>query len=130
MNAIPQITSGLELDPTGEYACPLCKVQRAGDEVDIGWVECPIADNQMICLGSCLDYQAAARALSFATSAGRELFGRITKRTRQVENDLRATCLRHQASVIDERFRVRSENMNGLIALRKQVFAALADCAS
>jgi hypothetical protein len=125
VNAVPPVFAGLEVDRTGRYSCPLCEVQRTGADVDTGWVACPMVRNQMICLGSCLDHQAAARSRTFDTHPERYLFSKLAKETRQSEQVLRAVCLRHQVQVIDDRLRSRADEAIDLMALRHHVSDAL-----
>jgi hypothetical protein len=125
VNAVPPVVPGLKVDPTGRYLCPLCKVQGAGDDVDTGWVACPMVRGQMICLGSCLDYQAAARSSAFETHHDRCRFTELARETRQTEQSLRAICLRHQAQIIDDRLRSRTDDAIELMALKDEVSHAL-----
>jgi hypothetical protein len=83
--------------------------------------------DQMICLGSCLDYQAAARSSSFETHHDRELFSKLAKEARQGEQRLRAACLRHQAQIIDDQLLSRSDDAIDLMALRNEVSRALTE---
>jgi hypothetical protein len=126
VNAVPHVVPGFEVDPTGKYLCPLCKVQRAGDEVDTGWVACPMVDNEMICLGSCLDYQAVARSSAFETHHDRRLFSKLAREARQTEQGLRAVCLRHQAKIIEDQLHSRTDDAVDLMALGVEVSRALA----
>jgi hypothetical protein len=125
VNALPAVVSGLKVDPAGRYLCPLCKVQRAGGEADTGWVACPMVLGQMICLGSCLDCQAAARSLAFETHHDRYLFIELALKTQQTERGLRAICLRHQVQIIDDRLHSRSDEPVALTALKDEVSHAL-----
>lgn len=127
MNAIPPVVPGPEVDPTGRYTCPLCKAQRAGDEADTGWVACPMVRGRMICLGSCLDFQAVARASAFESHHDRQLFRTLARETQRDDQGLRATCLRHQLEVIDHRVTARADDVSALLALREDVSRALTE---
>ena len=83
----------------------------------------------MICLGSCLDYQAAARSSAFETHHDRQLFTELARETRQTEQGLRAICLRHQAQIIDDRLRLRTDNPIELMAVKDTVLHALVEAA-
>lgn len=127
MNAVPPVIPGLEVDPTGRYACPLCKVQRASDEVDTGWVACPMVRGQMVCLGSCLDYQAVARSSAFETHYDYPPFIQLEQEARQLKRGLRTICLRHQAELIDDQLRSQTDDVIELTARKDEVSQALAE---
>jgi AAA+ superfamily predicted ATPase len=82
---------------------------------------------QMICLGSCLDYQSAARSSAFGTHHDRHLFTELARETRQTEQGVRAICLRHQAQIIDDRLRSRTDDAIELMALKDEVAHALVE---
>ena len=65
MEAIPETFKARNIERTGRYKCPLCEDQSTGDEVDTGWVLCPMLEGRPICLGCCLDYQNVARLEDF-----------------------------------------------------------------
>ena len=127
MNAVPPVVRGSDVDPTGRYVCPLCKVQRTGDEVDIGWVACPMVHGKMICLGSCLDYQAEARSPEFNRHHDYLLFRELASETRRREQELRLVCLQHQAEIIDDRLASHTDDATRLNALKDEVCRALAE---
>ena len=125
MHAIPPIVPGLKVDATGQYVCPLCNVQHAGDDVDTGWVECPMLGNRMICLGSCIDYQNIARSADFDVHPEIRLFRELAQVTHDDIEVLRWTCLRHQAKVIDDQLWAGSEDAAPLRELRDSVTTLL-----
>ena len=127
MNAVPPVVRGLEVDPTGRYLCPLCRSQRTGERPDTGWVSCPLVRGQMVCLGSCFDFQAAARSSEFETHFDRPLFEKLAQETRQGEQSLRAICLRHQLQIIDSRLLSRADDPVELIKLKEEVRRALVE---
>ncbi|MGE5603663.1 MAG: hypothetical protein ACM30E_11470 [Nitrososphaerales archaeon] len=102
MNAIPELIPAREVDPFGAYVCPLCRTQTTGDEVDSGWVRCPMLDDAFIDLGCCLDYQPVARSADFAAHPFRELFDETAWLTGKEVATLRSRCLEHQASIVQE----------------------------
>lgn len=125
MDAIPPVVSGSEVDPTGSYRCPLCNAQTTGDDVDSGWVRCPLVGEQMVCLGSCLDLQAAARSSEFETHPDRATFRNLARERRKAETDLRLICLRHQADIVENQLRLRMEDPLDLITLKGKIHRAL-----
>jgi hypothetical protein len=125
MNAVPLVVSGTDVDPIGRYSCPLCKRQKTGDAVDIGWVLCPMVRDEMICLGSCLDHQAVARSSVFH-SDDQPLFDKLAREMREDKKVLRWRCLRHQAEIIEDRLMSRADDPVQLLALKEKVLLALA----
>ena len=123
MDVTPPVIPGLAVDPTGKYRCPLCKVQRAGSDPDTGWVACPLVKHRMICLGSCLDIQIAARKPEVDVY---NEFGAVARATRENVATLRWTCLRHQVQLIDDQLREGTDDEAELIVLRKTVVRAMA----
>lgn len=118
MNAVPEVIAGLEVDPSGKYKCPLCKVQSAGEEADTGWVKCPMVRDKIICLGSCLDHQGAARSDNFEEHYDRKLFDDLSTKVQRSVSDLRRTCLEHQIEVLDDQLCHHSEDAAALRAFR------------
>lgn len=100
MDASPKTMSALEIDPTGRYKCPLCKVQTTASKVDIGWVFCPMIDEQPICFGCCLDYQSVAVSDAFDRHPAREDFDSLAQKTGKGVSMLRLICLQHQEAVL------------------------------
>jgi hypothetical protein len=84
----------------GNYICPLCKTQITSDEVDVGWVYCPMLENQAICLGCCIDHQSVARSDDFDNHTFRGLFDDIVLLTGKNASELRRICLQHQEEVV------------------------------
>lgn len=82
---------------------------------------CPMVRGRMICLGSCIDHQAVARADDFHGHFDRELFEQLSRATQRSVRDLRATCLRHQLEVVDERILNHSADEAALKWLRVAV---------
>lgn len=105
MLAIPVTLAAREVDPTGRYVCPACKVQPSSAEDDPGWVLCPMLDDAAICLGCCIDVQQVARSSEFSTSAWRDLFDDIAALTGERFSTLRQSCLAHQAEIVESRLR-------------------------
>lgn len=101
MAIIPSRLSGVEIDPTGRYRCPLCGSQIAGDSADTSWVRCPMLADQVICLGCCVDHQAVARADDFDSHPFRDLFVHVARVTGSTSSELRRRCLQHQASILE-----------------------------
>jgi hypothetical protein len=102
MDAAPQHMSAHEADPTGRYNCPLCGAPTAtSPERDTGWVHCPMLDDDIICLGCCLDYQSVARSLNFLQHPAREDFDRLSMMTGKEVGELRRICMNHQVSVLE-----------------------------
>ena len=127
MHVIPRYVAGLAVDPEGAYKCPLCRTQRAGDEADTGWVSCPMVEDQMVCLGSCIDYQAVARSEVFLDHPDRDLYDELARRVGAKIEVLRSVCLRHQVSVIDERIRQGDIDAEGLKKIRESIQSRLVD---
>lgn len=125
MDAIPQYISGREVDPSGRYTCPLCRVQRTGDAEDTGWVSCPMLNGQMICLGSCIDHQKVARADEFDSHYDRGLFETLQVNSSRSIKELRLTCMRHQADVLSEQIAHAGPNKKQMIALKELVLARM-----
>ena len=124
MHAVPPITSGKEVDPSGAYGCPLCKVQGSGDAADTGWVACPMVRGGMICLGCCVDHQSVARAVDFYDHPYVDLFEMLA-RDGVTTVQLRRACLQHQAEIVDEELRVTDEHADALATLRATIARAL-----
>lgn len=102
MDAAPRHISAHEVDPSGRYECPLCGAPtRTTPERDTGWVHCPMLNDQVICLGCCLDYQYVARSLNFSEHPSREDFDRLASVTGKNVTELRRTCMEHQISVLE-----------------------------
>jgi hypothetical protein len=118
MDAIPTYLSGYEVDPSGRYTCPLCRVQRAGDAEDTGWVRCPMLKGQMICLGSCIDHQKVARSDEFDSHYDRGLFETLHSNLRRPINELRSICMSHQIEVLDERIAEGGPNTKQMLELK------------
>ena len=125
MDAIPPYISGRKVDPTGRYKCPLCRVQGTGDPEDTGWVSCPMLQNQMICLGSCIEYQKVARSEEFSTHFDKEHFEELSSRTRQSVSELRRTCMRHQLQIVGEQMSDQTSDRDRLRALKATVLKVL-----
>ncbi len=125
MYSIPRYSSGYEVDPEGRYTCPLCGSQATGDAVDTGWVSCPMLDGKVICLGSCIDHQAAARSEDFQSHPDRELFDELTRRSQVTAHKLRSLCMHHQIEVIDEQLQEDSVDSEELAELRKAIVLQL-----
>lgn len=101
MDAAPQHFSAYEVDPSGAYKCPLCRVGKGSSpESDSGWVNCPMVD-RVICLGCCLDYQYVARSNEFTEHPYYEDFVRFSEMTNKSVTELRSCCLEHQQSVLE-----------------------------
>lgn len=121
MHAIPPTIAGTDVDPSGSYECPLCRVQSTGDEIDTGWVACPMVMDRMICLGSCIDYQKVARSLRSPDHPEDQMFTNLAIATRSSIEALRLKCLRHQVQIIDDQLRDGSEDASELRQLRGDV---------
>jgi hypothetical protein len=102
MDAAPPHISAREVDPLGRYMCPLCGAPTATTpERDAGWVHCPMLNDQIICLGCCLDYQYVARSPNFSEHPSREDFDRLSKMANKGLSELRRICMEHQVSVLE-----------------------------
>ena len=123
--AIPPVVPGRDIDPTGKYVCPLCNVQRTTEPTDTGWVECPMIQNRMICLGSCIDHQGAALSFDFDTHYDAQLFYILAQSTDDDVSHLRWICLCHQVQVIDDQLQVERDDVAELIKLRERVRRAI-----
>src|SRR5436190_2018867 len=99
MEAIPETFGADQVDSKRQYRCPLCDVQTTADEVDTGWVLCPMLDSDPICLGCCLDIQNVARIEDFATHPYHDLFEDVSLKTGKEVTELRQICLIHQESI-------------------------------
>jgi hypothetical protein len=80
--------------------------------------------NEIICLGCCIDYQAVARSIKFASHPSRDLIEKIAGSSGRSVPDLRRTCMAHQLSVIGERLEEGTDKEE-LTQLRSQVEKAL-----
>lgn len=100
MSIIPPCKRGRVVDATGRYRCPLCGVQATGDQHDTGWVRCPMIEDQWICLGCCVDHQAAARAEDFARHPFHDLFDVLSRQRGETVVQLRRKCLEHLAAIL------------------------------
>lgn len=105
MNAVPERLASDEIDPAGQYVCPLCERQSTADAVDTGWVFCPMVGGEPICLGCCIDHQGVARSASFDEHPFRALFDEVAAKTGRPAESLRQICLQHQAEIIEDRLR-------------------------
>lgn len=99
MNRITEIKSGQEVDPSGQYKCPLCVVQTTADVEDTGWIQCPMLNKETICMGCCYDFQITARSDDFEAHPAREDFDRLTQRSGKDVRLLRQVCLQHQENM-------------------------------
>src|SRR3712207_5871448 len=99
-HAIPEYVAGHEVDRSGRYLCPLCRAQTVSDEVDTGWVYCPMLAGVAICLGCCIDYQKAARSANFGHHPSRDLFDTASRLTGRGSSTLRQICLAHQETIV------------------------------
>lgn len=127
MHAIPKFISGRQLDPTGKYRCPLCRVQSSSDQDDTGWVACPMLNGEMICVGSCIDHQAIARSEDFQHHPYRNDFDQLASKSGHAVLELRSICLRHQLEIIDEQLMASSEDADALNRLRRQIAPRIAE---
>ena len=127
MQAIPRVVPGRVVDPTGRYRCPLCSVQSTGDDADTGWVRCPMMADRMICLGSCIDHQAVARAENFEDDPERDLFFSVSEISGSPVTDLRRICMEHQVAVIDLRLEEGKVDRQTLAHLRSKVIGVLSE---
>jgi hypothetical protein len=100
MSIIPHRITSQSIDPQGRYRCPLCQSQTTGDKHNTGWVQCPMVGNRPICLGCCVDHQAAARADDFERHPYRSLFDVVARLTGAPVPTLRRTCLEHQSEIL------------------------------
>lgn len=100
MEAIPDTFEAKQIDSRGRYRCPLCDVQTTADEVDAGWVFCPMLEDRPICLGCCLDYQNVARLEDYDTHPYRTLFDEASAKTGKKAGELRKICLSHQENIL------------------------------
>ena len=103
MNAIPKIYNARQVDPSGQYDCQLCKVQKTGDKVDGGWVACPMIGDAFIGLGCCIAIQKVARSEKFDHHPYRDLFDPVSEYTGLKVAEVRDTCLEHQKGIISAR---------------------------
>lgn len=122
IDATPRPVDAEQIDPTGRYKCPLCLVQTTASKPDIGWVFCPMIDNQPICVGSCLDHQNIANSQDFDGHPFRNDFDSLSERTGREVSELRLICLRHQESVL-----VAELEQNEYPALEKNIREWLKD---
>jgi len=99
MEAIPKKFEAGQIDPRGRYKCPLCVVQTTADDVDTGWVHCPMLNDRPICIGCCIDLQSVARVEDFATHPYRDLFDEVSLKTGKEVAELRQICLSHQEAI-------------------------------
>lgn len=83
------------------YKCPTCHVQGASDEVDIGWVRCPMLEGQYICVGCCIDFNQATRWEPMHADMNYPDFVTAARRAGRSVTELRIVCLRHQLEMID-----------------------------
>ena len=109
MDAIPEFRTAQDWGLSASYRDPLCGAQSAADEVDPGWVMCPLVDNAAIALGCCLDYQIVARAIPFEEHPFRDLFDNAAALTGKRVVDLRQTCLAHQSHILEDALRTRAD---------------------
>lgn len=105
MEAIPETYKATDIDQTGRYKCPLCEDQTTGDEVDTGWVLCPMLQGKPICLGCCLDYQNVARLEDFDENPYHDLFDEAAEKTGKAAVALRRNCLAHQEEILQGRYK-------------------------
>jgi hypothetical protein len=129
MEAMPETYEAKKVHPTGHYKCPLCDVQTTADEVDTGWVFCPMLDGEPICLGCCLDYQNVARLEDFTTNPYNDLFDEASHKTGNPADRLRRICLDHQEEILVARIGKEHEqedirrglaNLLSVVRLRKE----------
>jgi len=125
MIVVPTQISGRQVDPTGQYRCPLCEVQSAGDSEDPGWVRCPMLDGKMICFGSCVEFQKVARSEDLDSHYDRGLMLELSSSVGRSVTALRSTCVQHQIDVASEQI-VEGFSDNRLRVLRADLISTLA----
>lgn len=80
----------------GVSCCPICTVQTVKSVPDTGWIRCPIADDRIICLGCCFDFQAVARSKDFDSHPSLEELEVLAAQKGVPLIDVRRACLSHQ----------------------------------
>lgn len=90
------IMSAIDVDPTRQYACPICRVQKTSSTPDIGWLSCPMADGQAICLGCCFDYQSITRSSGYDSHPFLPDFMALVSKYNKNDKEMRLICLHHQ----------------------------------
>lgn len=108
-----------ELDQSDIYQCPICKVENTASEPDIGWILCPMINNQAICLGCCFDYQSIVRSDNYDNHPFRDDLDSLAAKNNKHPNDLRKTCLSHQIQICLFELRQTKDAIN-IMALKKR----------
>lgn len=98
----PPVLEGHEVCASGQYSCPLCKVESTGSDYDIGWVNCPMVNHEPICRGCCFDYQNTARSSEYLTHSYRDEFETLAKMVNKDVTVVRLVCLQHQETILTE----------------------------
>lgn len=98
----PEIAGAQVVEECGaHYKCPTCVVQGAADEVDIGWIRCPMLSGDYICIGCCIDLNHVTRWAPMQAHIYYDDFLAVASRTGRSVSELRRQCLEHQLEIID-----------------------------
>jgi hypothetical protein len=100
MDVTINVIGAAEIDPSGQYKCPLCLVQTTASKVDTGWMFCPMLNNQAICLGCCFDYQSIANADDYAAHPFHGDFDQLAHKVNKEVSELRQICMQHQEKLL------------------------------
>jgi hypothetical protein len=111
-----------DIDPSGTYQCPTCKVQNTASEPDTGWILCPMLDDEAICLGCCFDYQSIVRSDDYENHPFRNDLDSLAAKTNKHPNDLRRVCLSHQIQICLFELS-RTKDAITMMALKKRIAA-------
>ncbi|MGE4211746.1 MAG: hypothetical protein AB7F87_21470 [Oligoflexales bacterium] len=85
-----------DVDPTGQYECPLCEVQKTSSIPDTGWILCPMIGGKAICLGCCFDYQSITRSPRYDSHPFLPDLELLATANNNDISKMRLACLRHQ----------------------------------
>ena len=82
------------------YFCPGCN-ENTQNNIDIGWVECPLVPKNKICLGCCLDISNACETLD-QDKVFKDIISEYSLELDLSHNLLTQTCLNHQIELIEK----------------------------
>ena len=120
MNAIPP-SAPIPHVADSVYRCPVSGTPATGVDARERWVRCPLVNNRVIFIGSCLDLQAVARSKDFWNHVYVGMFEKLAAQSGTATAELRRVCLTHQVEVLQEMLTDPSEETQLVQELLNQV---------
>lgn len=126
MIVVPTQASARNVDPMGGYRCPTLSSAKYGDSENPGWVQCPMLNGEMICFGSCVEFQKVAKSEDFDSHHDKGLMLKLSANIERSVRELRTICVQHQIDVASEQIDEGSGDSRRLQALRAHLTSTLA----